>query len=53
MKLNESPFEKIRSGEKIIEIRLYDDKRKNINIGDIIIFSKLPDLKEILSVKVT
>ena len=53
MKLNESPFEKIRSGVKIIEIRLYDDKRKNIDIGDTIIFSKLPDLKETLSVKVT
>lgn len=28
MKLNPSPFEKIVSGRKTIELRLYDDKRK-------------------------
>lgn len=53
MKLNEIPFDKIESGTKTIEIRLYDDKRKIINIGDTIVFRKLPDLKKNLSVKVT
>ena len=28
MKLNESPFERIKNGTKTIEFRLYDDKRK-------------------------
>ena len=46
MKLNESPFEKIKNGTKTIEFRLYDEKRKQIKIGDTIEFSLLPDLKE-------
>ncbi len=39
MKLDIVPFEKISSGNKIIESRLYDDKRKQINLGDQIEFS--------------
>lgn len=39
MKLATDPFEKITSGEKIIESRLYDEKRQQINIGDQIEFS--------------
>lgn len=31
MKLNESAFEKIESGKKTIEIRLYDDKYRRYN----------------------
>ncbi len=31
-------FEKIVSGDKIIESRLYDDKRRKINLGDKIEF---------------
>ena len=34
MKLNESPFERIKDGTKTIEFRLYDDKRKKVKIGD-------------------
>ena len=34
MKLHESPFKKIKSGKKTVELRLYDDKRRKINIGD-------------------
>lgn len=40
MRLNPLPFDKIKSGEKIIEIRLYDEKRKRIKIGDRIAFTK-------------
>ena len=43
MSLNPAPFEKIKNGEKSIEIRLYDEKRRGVKIGDIIIFSKLPE----------
>ena len=52
MKLNESPFERIKNGTKTIEFRLYDEKRQQIKIGDQIEFSKLPDLQEKLLVDV-
>lgn len=52
MKLNESPFEKIKNGTKTIEFILYDEKRKQIKIGDKIEFSKMPDLQEKLLVDV-
>ena len=52
MKLNESPFERIKNGTKTIEFRLYDEKRQQIKIGDKIEFSKLPDLQEKLIVDV-
>ena len=39
MKLHSSPFEKIKSGQKTIELRLYDEKRKQIKEGDIITFT--------------
>ena len=52
MKLKESPFERIKNGTKVIEFRLYDEKRKQIKIGDQIEFSKLPDLQEKLLVDV-
>ena len=39
MKLHPSPFEKIKSGEKTIELRLFDEKRRKIKIGDEIVFT--------------
>ena len=39
MKLNESPFERIKNWTKMIEFRLYDEKRKQIKVGDKIEFS--------------
>lgn len=38
-KLNNSPFKKIASGTKTIELRLYDEKRQKLNVGDEIVFS--------------
>ena len=52
MKLNESPFERIKNGTKTIEFRLFDEKRQHIKVGDQIEFSKLPDLREKLLVNV-
>lgn len=52
MKLNESPFERIKNETKTIEFRLFDEKRSQIKIGDKIEFSKLPDLQEKLLVDV-
>ena len=52
MKLNQDPFERMKNGTKTIEFRLYDDKRKQIKVGDKIEFTKLPDMKEKLMVEV-
>jgi len=52
MKLNESPFERIKNGTKGIEFRLFDEKRQQIKIGDQIEFSKLPDMQEKMIVDV-
>ncbi len=52
MKLNESPFERIKSVTKTIEFRLFDEKRQQIKVGDQIEFSKLPNLQEKLLVDV-
>ncbi len=51
MKLNPEPFAKIRSGEKTIELRLYDEKRQKIKAGDTIFFTNNAT-GEVLKVKV-
>lgn len=52
MNLNPSPLEKIRDGKKTIELRLYDEKRKLISIGDTIKFVNTEDANDILYVTV-
>ena len=52
LKLQPKYFEYIKNGTKRIELRLYDEKRQSIQIGDEIEFSKLPELQEKLLVKV-
>ncbi|MBQ2893375.1 MAG: 23S rRNA (uracil(1939)-C(5))-methyltransferase RlmD [Oscillospiraceae bacterium] len=39
MKLHAEPFAMIKSGEKTIELRLYDEKRQQIREGDLIVFT--------------
>lgn len=39
MNLNPSPFAMIKSGQKTIELRLYDEKRRKIQAGDQIVFT--------------
>lgn len=51
MRLVDFAFKAIKNGGKDIEVRLNDEKRKLINIGDIIEFEHL-DTKEILKVEV-
>lgn len=51
MKLNDNPFKKIKAGTKKIEMRLYDEKRKKINIGDIIEFTSR-ETGEVIKAKV-
>jgi ASC-1-like (ASCH) protein len=43
MKLHSSPFSMIESGRKTIELRLYDEKRRQIAVGDTIRFSNIAD----------
>ena len=52
MKLQPKYFEYILNGTKRIEIRLNDEKRQLINIGDEIEFVKEPELTEKFSAKV-
>lgn len=51
MNLYNEPFEMIKNGEKTIELRLFDEKRKKISVGDNIIFEN-NNTKETLTVKV-
>lgn len=43
MNLYSKPFEMIKSGRKTIELRLWDEKRQKIKIGDIIVFTNIAD----------
>ena len=47
MRLNPAPFEAMRSGRKTIEIRLNDEKRRQVKAGDIIIFTRTDDTAQI------
>ena len=46
MKLNPKYFEYMKNGTKRVEIRLNDEKRRGIQIGDEIIFQKETELTE-------
>lgn len=52
LKLQPKYFNYIQNGTKRIELRLYDEKRQKIQIGDSIIFKKEPDLDVSMEVKV-
>ena len=40
MRLDPEPFRMIKSGQKTIELRLYDEKRRKIAVGDTIAFTE-------------
>ena len=52
IRVKEIYYNKIKNKEKIYEVRLLDEKRKQIKIGDIINIKKEPELKESLNAKV-
>ena len=52
MKLSKIPFEKIANGTKVIESRLFDDKRKLVNVGDYIEFTQSDDSTKKVGVRV-
>jgi len=47
MHLSEEPFNWIKEGKKVVEVRLFDEKRREVEIGDMIIFKKLNSEEEI------
>ena len=52
LKLQPKYFDYINNGTKRIELRLYDEKRQKIDIGDTIIFQKEPELEIAMKVRV-
>lgn len=53
MKLRTLPFEKIKNGSKTIELRLNDEKRQTVQVGDFIEFSCLDEPKQKIQTRVT
>ena len=52
MNLNPRPFEMIASGEKTIELRLNDEKRQQIKVGDALFFSNTSDKSKQITAEV-
>jgi len=52
MKLKAPYFNLIKTGTKIYEVRLNDEKRRLIKVGDKITFKKEPELEETLQTEV-
>ena len=52
MSLQNQYFCLIKQGKKSIELRLWDDKRKKIKVGDIIVFHNVDSAETILETKV-
>lgn len=52
MKLQPVPFAQVKAGSKTIEMRLNDEKRQAISVGDTIVFYKEPDLIECVTARV-
>lgn len=52
MNLYKEPFNAIKSGNKTVEVRLNDEKRRKISKGDHITFKKLSDGDGTLTVEV-
>ena len=52
MKLQTKPFEAIAGGSKTIELRLFDEKRQQVRVGDEIEFTEVPESKRKVLTKV-
>ena len=52
MNLNPFPLEKMLSGEKRVEIRIFDEKRQKIRIGDFVEFTSTEDEHHKVKIKV-
>ncbi len=52
MKLKSEPFEKMKSGAKTVELRLNDEKRQLVKVGDFIEFTLIDDFSQKLTARV-
>ena len=52
MKVQTKYYRLLKSGQKTIELRLFDEKRQQIKIGDMIQFSDLSNLQDTFTAKV-
>lgn len=52
MKLQSIPFGAVKIGNKIIESRLFDEKRQLIQLGDQILFRNMENLDETITARV-
>lgn len=52
MRLFKEPFFRIKEGKKVIEVRLFDEKRQKVQIGDEIEFSLIDNPDEKVAVRV-
>lgn len=48
MKLQDNPFNWIKNGKKTFELRLYDEKRRSISVGDTIEFTNMLTSEKII-----
>ncbi len=53
LNLHSGPFGMIQSGRKTIELRLYDEKRQQIAVGDTLVFTHSDDATRTLTARVT
>lgn len=53
LNLHPQPFALIADGRKTIELRLYDEKRSQIQVGDTLVFTHSDDSTQTLTAKVT
>lgn len=53
MKLDREPFEKMKSGRKTVELRIYDDKRRRLKIDDIIVFTERKGNERKIAARIT
>ena len=53
MRLQSEPFDMIKSGQKTVEMRLFDEKRSMIKVGDTIAFSHYGCDEEVIFCRVT
>jgi ASC-1-like (ASCH) protein len=46
MKLHEESFGRVQSGQKTLELRVFDEKRQRLNLGDRVEFANAADLSQ-------
>lgn len=51
--LHPEPFAHIRSGQKTVESRLFDEKRRNYSVGDKLVFINRTNEREIIEAIIT